>query len=72
MMSHLWIYDGELDASETTLTLNNEGPSMTGNGTAKYKDMIELKNDNHRVMTSHMLGDDGQWHQFMTVHYRRK
>lgn len=73
MMSYLWLYDGELDASETVLTLNNEGPSMSGDGKmAKYKDVIELKDNNHRVMTSHALGEDGQWHQFMTVNYQRK
>jgi hypothetical protein len=73
MMTYLWIYDGELNASENVLTLNNEGPSMSGDGKmAKYKDVIEFKTDDHRVMTSHALGDDGQWHQFMTVNYRRK
>lgn len=78
MMSYLWVYDGELDASETVLTLNSEGPSMSGEDKsgedkmAKYKDVIEFKSDDHRVMTSHALGEDGQWHQFMTAHYRRK
>ncbi|MGN2392183.1 DUF1579 family protein [Pelomicrobium sp. G1] len=34
--------------------------------------MIELKSDDHRVLTSHSLDDDGRWHHFMTAHYRRK
>ena len=55
------------------LTLDTEGPSFAGEGKmAKYKDMIEFKSDDHRVLTSHVLGDDGKWHQFMTAHYRRK
>jgi Protein of unknown function (DUF1579) len=73
MMSYLWLYDGELDASKNVLTLNSDGPSMAGEGKmAKYRDAIEFKSEDHRVMTSHVLGDDGQWHQFMTVNYRRK
>jgi Protein of unknown function (DUF1579) len=73
MMTYLWLYDGEVDASKNVLTLNSDGPSMAGEGKmAKYRDMIEFKSDDHRVMTSHVLGDDGQWHQFMTVNYRRK
>ncbi|MCC5612998.1 DUF1579 domain-containing protein [Nostoc sp. CHAB 5834] len=55
------------------LSLNSDGPAMTGDEKmAKYRDVIEFKSDNHRVMTSHVLGDDGQWHQFMTVNSRRK
>jgi hypothetical protein len=74
MMTHLWVYDGgELDAAERVLTLNAEGPSMAGEGKiAQYKDVIEFKSDDHRVLTSHMLGDDGKWQQFMTANYRRK
>ena len=73
MMTHLWVYDGELDAVERVLTLNSEGPAMTGEGKmAKYKDAIEFKSDDHRVLTSHVLGDDAQWHQFMTANDRRK
>ncbi|MGH7413125.1 MAG: DUF1579 domain-containing protein [Candidatus Rokuibacteriota bacterium] len=73
MMTHLWGYDGALDAAERVLTLETEGPSMAGDGKmAKYRDVIEFKSDDHRVLTSHMLGDDGTWHGVMTANYRRK
>ena len=73
MMTNLWVYDGALDTAERTLTLDAEGPSMAGPGKmAQYKDAIEFKSDDHRVLTSHMLGDDGKWHGFMTANYRRK
>jgi hypothetical protein len=72
MMTHLWVYNGELDADQKVLTLHTEGPAMTGAGLGKYKDVIEFKNDDHRVLTSHMLDNDGQWQQFMTTHYRRQ
>ncbi|GAP96600.1 DUF1579 domain-containing protein [Leptolyngbya sp. NIES-2104] len=73
MMTFLWRYEGELNAAETTLTLYSDGPAMTGDGKlAKYKDAIEFKSDDHRVMTSHVLRDDGQWQHFMTATYQRK
>lgn len=72
VMTHLWIYNGALDADERVLTLDAEGPSFTGEGTAKYQDIIEFLEDDHRVMRSQLLGDDGTWTQFMTAHYRRK
>lgn len=73
MMTHLWLYEGSLDASERLLTLDCEGPSMSGDGTmAKYQDVIEIKSDDHRVLTSHVLGEDGTWQAFMTAHYRRR
>jgi uncharacterized protein DUF1579 len=73
MMTHLWIYDGALDAAEKVLTLETEGPNFSAGGKmAKYRDVIEFKSDDHRLLTSHTLGDDGEWHQFMTANYRRK
>lgn len=72
MMTHLWIYDGALDATGNVLTLDAEGPSFAGDGKmAKYQDVIEFKNDDHRTLTSRMLGEDGKWVQFMEAHYRR-
>jgi hypothetical protein len=73
MMSNLWIYEGTLDATGKVLTLDTEGPDMSAEGkTTKYRDVIEIKSDDHRVLTSNMLGDDGEWHQFMRAEYRRQ
>jgi hypothetical protein len=73
MMTHLWIYDGALDAAGKVMALDTEGPNMAAEGKmAKFKDVIELKSDAHRLLSSHMLGDDGKWHHFMTANYRRK
>jgi len=72
-MTHLWVYDGSRDAAGKVLTLDTEGPSFTGEGKmAKYQDLIELVSADHRTLTSQALGEDGQWHRFMTAHYRRK
>jgi hypothetical protein len=73
MMTHLWLYDGALDAAKKVLTLDTEGPNMAVEGKmAKFKDVIELKSDDHRILTSHTLGDDGKWRHFMTANYLRR
>lgn len=72
MMTHLWLYEGELDPSGRILTLNAEGPSFAGDGKmAKYQDTIELKGPNERTLTSRTQGEDGTWVQFMQATYRR-
>jgi Protein of unknown function (DUF1579) len=73
MMTHLWIYDGALDATGKVLTLDTEGPNFSGDGKlARYQDIIELKSHDHRLLRSRMRGDDGKWHDFMIAHYRRR
>ena len=73
MMTHLWVYDGELDPAGRVLTLNSEGPSMTGDGSlAKYQDIVEFTSDDHRVLTARAQATDGSWQPLMMVHYRRK
>ena len=73
MLTHLWVYNGALDAAGTTLHLDTEGPSMAGDGKmSRYQDIIEIKSDDHRVLYSQVLGDDGKWNRFMTAHYRKK
>ncbi len=75
MMTHLWLYDGELDASGTVLTLNSQGPDMSPGAApgklARYRDVIEIKGADYRTLTSFCQGEDGNWQQFMTAHYRR-
>jgi hypothetical protein len=74
MMSNLWLYEnGQLDSAGTKLTLEAEGPDFSTEGkTSKYRDVIEVQSDDHHILTSHVLGPDGQWQGFMTAHYRRK
>jgi len=70
MMTNLWIYEGDLDGDR--LTLDTEGPSLTTEGQmGKYRDTIEFLSDDHRVMTSRFLGDDGQYFEFMRSDYHR-
>jgi hypothetical protein len=71
MMTHLWLYDGALDAAGKVLTLDSEGPNFTQDGLAKYQDIIELVSDDVRTLKSQIQGDDGNWLHFMSVTYRR-
>lgn len=73
VMTHLWPYNGTLDAAGNKLTLDSEGPSFADDGTmAKYQDIIEFVNDDHRILSSQFMGPDGKWVPFMKAHYRRK
>ncbi len=72
MMTHLWTYNGSLDAAERVLTLDTIGPNFTDGSLIKYQDLIEIHSDDYRTLSSQTIGSDGQWHKFMTAHYRRK
>lgn len=73
MMSFMFHYDGTLDAAGQVLSLDTNGPSMVDPGqTARYRDVLEVKSNDYRILTSSVLGPDGQWHQFMASHYRRR
>lgn len=70
MMTNLWLYDGALDGNR--LVLDTVGPSMTGGeGTTRYRDIIEVVSDDERLMTSEAEGPDGNWTQFMRMTCRR-
>jgi hypothetical protein len=73
MMNHLWFYRrGMLDAQQRVLTLEADGPRFDGKpGTAQYRDVIEVVDDDERLLHGNVLGDDGQWTRFMTARYRR-
>lgn len=73
MMTHMWIYEGSLDAARKILTLDTEGPSFAGDGTmAKYQDIVEIRSRDEHTLTSQAIGPDGKWMQFMQATYRRK
>lgn len=73
MQTHLWVYRGSLDDSKKVLTLEAEGPLMSDpTQTAKYRDAIEIKSPDHRVLTSSIQGEDGEWTTYMRADYHRK
>ena len=72
MTNHLWRYEGTLDASGKVLTLSAEGPAFDQPGKmANYRDVIEMKDKDTKVLTSH-IEKDGKWLQFMKMTSRRK
>jgi hypothetical protein len=72
MMTHLWPYNGALDASGKALTLDSEGPGITDQTVlAPYRDVIEIVSADHRTLTSYTPDANGQWQLFMTAHYYR-
>lgn len=73
MMDYLWVYDGELDADGRVLTLSTTGPDMSKPGTtAAYRDIHTFVDDKHRILTSNMQDEKGEWQQFMEAHYYRQ
>ncbi|TAH35599.1 MAG: DUF1579 domain-containing protein [Planctomycetota bacterium] len=73
MQTHLWTYTGKLDDAGKVLTLEAEGPAFDDpTRTAKYRDAIELKSPDHKVLTSSVQMEDGTWTTFLKADYRRK
>jgi hypothetical protein len=73
MQSRLWSYTGALDDSGTALTLQTEGPILGDPATtARYREIIEIHDVDHKVMRSFILGPDGAWFEFSRAEYRRR
>ena len=73
VQSHMWHYTGTLDESGKVLTLEAEGPNMLAPGEmAKYRDVIEIKSKDEKILRSSMQNADGEWVNFMTATYTRK
>lgn len=72
MSSHLWKQVGELSADGRVMTLSCVGPHMEKDGeTANYRDVIEIIDENHRTLTSYGQQENGDWQEFMKIHYTR-
>ena len=62
-----------VDDAGKTLTLETEGPCPLKPGQrCKFKEVIEVKDKDHKVFTSSMQGDDGKYTTMLTINYRRK
>ena len=73
MMANMWVYQGELDESKKVLTLNTVGPDFENEGKElNYQDIIEVVDDDTRILRSRMQGADGQWTQIMSATYKRR
>ena len=71
MVNHLWQYEGTVEGNK--LTLDAQGPSMTGDGTmTNYKDAYEFTDDDTIIATSSMQGADGEWTVLMQATAKRK
>jgi hypothetical protein len=73
MSSYLWTYEGTLDETEKILTLDTEGPCPTApEKISKFKESLEIKSKDHKVFTSRMQDDQGNWNTMMTINFRRQ
>lgn len=72
VMTYLWVYEGSLDETGKVLTLDCEGPDFAGaGGTARYQDIITIKDENARNFSSRIQNADGTWKPVMSSEYTR-
>ncbi|WP_233255916.1 DUF1579 family protein [Falsiroseomonas bella] len=71
MMPHMFVYEGTLSEDGRSLLLDTTGPAMSGEGTARYRDIVTLEDDDTRLIASEVEGPDGAMARFMTARYRR-
>lgn len=71
MMASIWHYQGVVDASGNRLPLDSEGPTFDGSGRCKYRDTIEIVDQDNWLFTSALQDDQGRWMQFMTGKHAR-
>src|SRR5262245_57158278 len=73
MDSTFWNYEGTMDAGGKRLILQTEGPSpIDPTKKVKFRETLELVDQDHKVFTSTLQGDDGNWMKIATIDYRRK
>lgn len=73
MTSHLWIYEGALDATGKVLTLETRGPCPHRPGElANFRETIEIKDAHIRTFTTSIQNEDGTWTKMMTATSRRR
>jgi hypothetical protein len=73
MTGYMWKYAGTVDDQGKALTLETRGPCPKRPGElSNFKEVLELKDKDHKVFTSSMQEEDGSWTKMVTMNYRRK
>ena len=73
MTSHHWKYEGKLDPTGKILTLETKGPCPLRPGElSNFKEVIEIKDKDHKVFSSSIEIEDGKWQTGMIGRYTRK
>lgn len=70
--STMWSCTGSVDDSGKVLTLNTGGMCPIEGKICQFRDTIEFRSPDKRVMTGAKLGKDGQWETKMIVTASRK
>ena len=69
----MYRFEGMADATGKILTLEGEGPNPATPGkSAKFREVCELKTDDHKMYTTSMQGPDGKWQVIFKTDFRRK
>jgi uncharacterized protein YndB with AHSA1/START domain len=71
MMPTMFVYEGRLSEDGKSLLLDTTGPAMSGEGMARYRDIVTLEDDDTRILASEVEGPEGAMVRFMTARYRR-
>lgn len=67
----LWTYEGTVEDGK--LHMRSRGPSFDVEGAeTDYDDVFEIISPDERRLTGRLVGQDGQWRDFMVTTYRRK
>ncbi|QBX36873.1 DUF1579 domain-containing protein [Brevundimonas sp. S30B] len=73
MMSHAWIYDGELSPDRRALLLFSEGPAADGSDRMQtYRDTFEITSLDERIQRGACLDENGDWNELYVTTLRRK
>lgn len=71
--THIGKYEGSVDAAGKTLTLEGQTPSpFDPSKLVPVREVIELKSQDQKVITTSLQGEDGKWLTIVTVNARRK
>jgi len=66
MMTNIWPYHGVLVETGKRLPLESEGSKFVGEGICKYRDTIEIIDQENWLFTSEYQSDEGLWVPFLS------